>query len=445
MILTADPRPVWTSDNGTMAQETAKTRWPRIVNDMVEDVQQTVREAELTSVNKEEGVQVISMLESLRDEISGDAPLSPFINPPDSDLQWFNHYIESASKLSWQHAPWLFAECLIYRRVHSILAQSQHWKSYDIFERQKKSTFLQSKTAVQELAGRYLDAAERSKERARSPEQDFALFAEMAQIALWGNATDLSLLSRLSLEELSLLQGREAIEKSQQNIVDNDLAEVWSYLTSAEYSLSDQLVDIVLDNSGFELFTDLVFAAYMLEQGLASKIRLHVKDFPWFVSDAMQSDIEWLRTALASSENFSARRDTDPLCRRFDHLFTSGKIEIVSSWFWTAGSSYYDMPERALPLLTDLRTRDLVIFKGDLHYRKLTNDALWPHTTPFTRALGPLGNESGLKILSLRTNKADVCVGLESEQQLQQLDEICPDRAWVRNGKYAVASFSDGK
>ncbi|KAG9621147.1 hypothetical protein KCU64_g21451, partial [Aureobasidium melanogenum] len=100
------------------------------------------------------------------------------------------------------------------------------------------------------------------------------LFVEMTQVALWGNATDLSLLSNLSLDQIQGLQGAEAILKSRKNIVDDDTEDVWKYLSST--SSADRRIDIVLDNAGFEFFTDVVYAAYLLRSGIAQCIKFHV-------------------------------------------------------------------------------------------------------------------------------------------------------------------------
>lgn len=425
-----------------MAEETARIRWPRILNDMVDDVQETMQEECTSSTKAEEGAGLIQELKTLKDDIVGDMPLTELSGTSSPDLRWFNDYIRSSGRISWLDAPWLFAECYLYRRVHSLFLETNYWKTHDVFERQKKSTFVKSQVAVTELSLRYAKTVVNLEYCDLNSAEQFSLFSEMAQVALWGNATDLSLLTHLSLEELQSLQGRETIRQSQRNIVDNDFQEVWSYLNSMEYVSSGRQVDIVLDNSGFELFTDLVFAAYLLERRIANQIRLHVKDFPWFVSDATRSDVEWLLNALSAAEYFPTRAGIDVLLSRLVGFFRDGKIDIISNWFWTSGSSYHEMRKRAPALLTDLKARDLVIFKGDLHYRKLTNDALWPYLTSFQQALGPLADETGLRVFSLRTNKADVCVGLESEEQLNELDAACPDGAWVRNGKYAVASFN---
>ena len=151
------------------------------------------------------------------------------------------------------------------RTIQRILNSSKHWQNYDVFKSQKDSTFIKSRAAVEELACRYMQivadthvAQNESKEEAKK-----LLFIEMTEVALWGNATDLSLLANLTLEDLQNLQGRDAIQKSQRNIVDNDTDDVWAYLQRTAGQASRQ-VDIILDNAGFEFFTDVLYAAYLL-------------------------------------------------------------------------------------------------------------------------------------------------------------------------------------
>ena len=53
-------------------------------------------------------------------------------------------------------------------------------------------------------------------------------------------------------------------------------------------------MDIVLDNSGLELFTDLCLADFLLASGVAVKVVLHGKALPYFVSDTLDVDLEEL-------------------------------------------------------------------------------------------------------------------------------------------------------
>jgi hypothetical protein len=326
------------------------------------------------------------------------------------------------------------------------LNSSKHWQDYDVFKRQKDSTFVKSRVAVEELASHYVQtvaeiglSSNESREGAKK-----LRFIEMTEIALWGNATDLSLLANLTLEDLQSLQGRDAIQKSQRNIVDNDTDDVWTYLQRTASQTTRQ-VDIVLDNAGFELFTDVLYAAYLLDAGIATSVKLHTKRFPWFVSDVIPFDIESLFKHLDSADCFPNREYLDQLTRRLRDLFQSGAITTMSDPFWTTPFSFHEMPCKAPALVKEFQNSYLVIFKGDLNYRKLTRDGLWPHTTTYEEALGSLGKQSGIKILALRTNKSDVCVGIPTQREVDALNEEAPGGAWIRNGKYAVVSFNEGQ
>ena len=65
---------VWTSDDGTMAKQTAATRWPGIVQDMIHDVGQTAAQMP-DGPPKSEGHAIQMALKTLKDEIQQDKPL----------------------------------------------------------------------------------------------------------------------------------------------------------------------------------------------------------------------------------------------------------------------------------------------------------------------------------------------------------------------------------
>ncbi|KAK5999679.1 hypothetical protein QM012_005085 [Aureobasidium pullulans] len=445
---TSPPRPVaavWTSDSGSMAQQTAIARWPNIVQGMIDDVEKTA--ATTGPLQQDAARTIVQSLSKMKDEIANNQALSPLDAAYGRDIGGYNTLLADGGNYTWHASPWLFAECYMYRRVATIFAASPEpfWKTYDVFKRQKDETFAKSRTAVEELAMRYINATDQVgfASSPRWSEEQKMLFIEMTQVALWGNATDLSLLSNLSLDQIQGLQGAEAILKSRKNIVDDDTEDVWRYLSSTPSA--DRRIDIVLDNAGFEFYTDVVYAAYLLRSGIAQCIKFHVKDMPWFVSDVTLDDVDSLFQHLENHEIFPDRRYLDPLLRQLHEYFETGKMSIRQHPFWTTAYSFHAMEDEGAGIFKSLSCSSLVIFKGDLNYRKLTRDGLWPHTTSFAEAIGPLGKGSGLKILALRTNKADVCVGLESEEHITRLEQEAPGSAWVRNGKYAVISFSDGR
>ena len=336
---------------------------------------------------------------------------------------------------------------------------------------QKISTFRSSRPAVLELATRYnaLTAQLASKDLDATAEE--VLFTEMLEICLWGNATDLSLLTNLSYADIQKLQGSNARTANADKILVQDFPAAFSVLKKAQDAgTKDRRVDIVLDNAGFELFVDLILAGYLLQSGLATQIVLHPKTIPWFVSDVVPADFSALLSALVNAKSFYedpseeetaagatpaalSADDAKALTLLFENwssLYAEGKIVMRPNGFWTEGGSYWRLPSTAPTLLDDLKDSELVIFKGDLNYRKLVGDAMWDPTTSFESALGPTGKGSGVRVLALRTCKADVVVGLEKgvDEKLRALEGMGGEsgaRKWAWSGKWAVVSFCDGK
>ncbi|KAI9782530.1 MAG: hypothetical protein M1816_001868 [Peltula sp. TS41687] len=368
--------------------------------------------------------------------------------------------------------------------MNTFFARSKHWKNYDVFARQKISTFRSSRSAVLELAARYKElvlqlesGSAAATDSSRTPEEineaEKLLFKEMCEICLWGNATDLSLLTSLTYDDLQKLQGSKARKDAEKNILVDDLPAAYDVLKRAQMDSGrnkDRRVDIVLDNAGFELFVDSILAGYLLSANLATTVVLHPKPIPWFVSDVLPDDFAVLLNALADPRSFYgnpseddrlsgrtpqplSEKESDELGFLFRHwagFHQEGQLILRPNRFWTGPGGYWRLHEVEPKLFEDLRSSELVIFKGDLNYRKLTGDAMWDPTTPFSTALGPLGINSGVRTLALRTCKADVVVGLPAgkDEELREAEGgggETGERRWAWSGKWAVVQFCDGK
>lgn len=249
-----------------------------------------------------------------------------------------------------------------------------------------------------ELAARYKDLITKIREHKGKPvdeEADKELFTEMCEICLWGNATDLSLLTNLSYDDIQKLQGSEARKSSEKNILVNDLPVAYEKLLKAKKEgKKERRVDIVLDNAGFELYVDLILAGYLLSAGLATTVVLHPKSIPWFVSDVLPSDFAALLSAVANPRKFyetpseeELYQDTTPaplsetevdelsfLFQEWVTLHSEGQLVLRPNRFWTHPGSFWRLPHTDKDLFEDLQSSELVIFKGDLNYRKLTAD-----------------------------------------------------------------------
>ncbi|KAI1377050.1 DUF89-domain-containing protein [Hypoxylon crocopeplum] len=475
MELDTKTSPYLTSDKSSFAYVSARDRWPIIITQAIDDLYRSVSDCD-KSEKKDEGKRIIEELARLKYELQHDRKLTPIRDDGGADVAIYNRELEQLGTPSWFNIPWLFCECYLYRRLNTSFSLSSHWKTYDVFSRQKIKTFRSSRPAVLELAARYKDLVteienDKGKASIEHEEAHKILFLEMCEICLWGNATDLSLLTSLTYEDIQKLQGSEARKASEKNILVNDLEAAYEVLKKAKQEgRKERRVDIVLDNAGFELYVDLILAGYLLSSGLATLVVLHPKSIPWFVSDVLPGDFAALLSALASPKRFyetpsddEKLQDQTPLplseqeagdltflFQEWAKMHAEGQLILRPNPFWTHPGSFWRLPSVEKALFEDLKTSEVVIFKGDLNYRKLTGDAAWDPSTPFVEAIGPLGPESGVNVLALRTCKADVVVGLKpgQDEELRALEGEGDNggaRKWAWSGKWAVVSFSEGK
>ncbi|KAF2226697.1 hypothetical protein BDZ85DRAFT_256615 [Elsinoe ampelina] len=472
--------PQWNnSDQNSFAYQSARDRWPIIITGVIDDVHKAVGASEEAGAEWD-GKQVISKLAALKYELQHNRELTPLEGKFD-DIQRYNAELTARSPLHWHTAPWLFSECYMYRRMSLIFQESQYWKTYDFFSNVKNSTFRSSRKAVLELTHKYNAIAAQltsppASLASATPEQrreaDLLLFTEMCEISLWGNATDLSLLASASYVDIASLQGAEARKRAEKNILVTDVPAAFSTLWDLRERdpKSERRVDIVLDNSGFELFVDAVLAAYLIKANLATTIVFHPKDIPWFVSDVTPKDFSTLFQVLLNAKSFyetpsetekadgvtpvslttEEEKELQTLAEDWMFMYTEGKFVLRPNGLWTEGGSFWRLPKEKPDLMEDLRKAELVVFKGDLNYRKLLADAKWAPTTSFSTALGPLGPGSGLRVLSLRTCKGDVIVGLPEgrDEELKAMENGGGDsgaRKWAWTGKWAVIEYCDGK
>ncbi|PLN86969.1 DUF89-domain-containing protein [Aspergillus taichungensis] len=454
-----------TSDESSFAYTSARDRWPSILQGAIADLfasSATLKDTEASA----EAERIIEQFRELEAEIKSDGKLPPLWDDGSPDIADYNDELAQRNP-TWLNVFWLFGECYLYRRIDTFFSRSVNWKGYDVFAQQKKSTCQSSKTAIVELAHRYKGIIDNPSPN--HSELEALCFKEMCEICLWGNATDLSLLTSLTYEDIQKLQGSEARKAQEKNILVNDIPAAYNVLSEVRRERgTGGRVDIVLDNSGFELYVDLLLADYLLSTGLASRVILHPKSMPWFVSDVVPADLADLLLVLSEPESFfeeqnsknsqnagqtlteSEKTDLISLGKRWNAFQKSGQLILQENAFWTTAGSYWRLPHKAPGLFKGFQESDLVIFKGDLNYRKLTGDVQWDATTSYSKAIGPLGLGSGVRTLALRTCKADVVVGLAENQDEQVQREHGGNadpkaRTWAWTGKWAVASFNDGK
>lgn len=447
------PSPSYNNNAKSFAFATVRKRWPIIVKDIIKDLDTYTSDHPAAEAC---GKYVTGKLNQILADFENDAvvaaflaqdlKLKPELNIYNEQLAQFN----AVATVTWLTGPWLYLECYLYQLINLHFQETDKLAEVDAFERLKNFTFQQSSFGVLELCKRY----EVLKRQMAVTKPDDAtlklLFHEYVDVSLWGNATDLSLLAgNVTLDDIRSVQGEEVRKKNEEKIIANDTDKAWTHFKNS----TRHRVDFVLDNSGFELFADLNLALFLLDSSLAKKVVFHCKDIPWFVSDTMPKDFDHLVDQLGDAsfflEIYSVAGDKDALTFFLANLKTyvaDGSIEIKQHKFWTSCANFWSIPAQK-DLYQDLLLSNLVIFKGDLNYRKLTGDLEWEKTTPFVTAIQDLAT-SKLPVLALRTCKADVVVGLPEGLNEKLVDEYARSGNegifWTASGKWAVISFSDG-
>ncbi|KAF7347609.1 DUF89 domain-containing protein [Mycena venus] len=445
-----DPNnPPWPAYRGyheySFAHATMQSRLPTILGKAIEDTTRTLNEQS----GEEKVVDLVACIERMADlmiDLSENHKLRPIIDDDEADVALWNKEIAKYFQgKDFMNAPWLFAEAYKYRRLHECFSVSKFWKDYDVFYRQKCDTFSRSAEAVFELSMRFAEPFKIPD--TLSPEEKLEaernMFLELTQVCLWGNSTDLSLLINMTEEQIKSLQSTggdhlAATEKKHPR-------------KPPRRPLGGRQGNFVLDNAGFELYCDCVYADFLLQSGLATQIRFHGKRFAWFVSDVTRKDWEWLLNTMVYGQLFPKATDVEleslrRLGQRWKQYEKEGKWVYEQHPFWCTGYTFWDLHSEAPDLFLHLSRSDLVFFKGDLNHRKLTYDCAAPASTPFDVAIGPMASSSGApKVVSLRTVKSDVVVGLgdKGDEIAERLDKEEP--GWKISGKYAVVLLSEGR
>merc|ERR1711936_413916 len=391
----------------TFAYPTIKDRCPVILCKVIDHLHR-----ERNNIGREMGAEameglykVVEELSKLRYEMQTNKPILPLVDGVGNAETW-NKYLElekeKESNPSWFTSAWLWVECYMYRRITQAVNMTGVPQLMEL-------DYLSPDTDTQLCGIRHI-------------------WTTLVQVSLWGNKCDLSISAGTKsvasgdpVTALSLLEG---------NILSNNSREAWECLVG---SGRGSTVDIVMDNSGFELFTDLCLADFLVTSGVAAKVRMRIKDQPWFVSDTTSHDLSWTLNQLARGE--VTHDPLSVLSRRWSGYLETGHWTLHPDSFWTYPHPFNLMENTDPDLYLQLSQASLVIFKGDLNYRKLVGDLNWETTATFRTALQGFLPTS---LLSLRTAKADVMVGLEPGQA----EEVTTlDTDWMVTGQWGVIQF----
>ncbi|MFG2551312.1 damage-control phosphatase ARMT1 family protein [Streptomyces sp. NPDC048581] len=304
---------------------------------------------------------------------------------------------------SWFDVPWLWSESYFYRQLLEAVGYFTPgpWQGIDPF-RPSKLAELDAPETDEELAA--LDSlADRPAD-----EQDRALLHG----SLWGNRADLGF--RLSDA------GHGETSSDTPPLVADDSETLWSLLPPSGAAT----LCLIADNAGRELVPDLLLIAHLLTEGRVGRAVLHIKPYPYYVSDATHADVLDALRRLTAAPGAAAT---------YGHTLwsamTDGRLVVRAHPFSSGPLPFAEMPG---DLREELATATLTIVKGDLNYRRLVGDRLWPPTTPFTEVTAHFPGP----VAALRTLKSDVITGLDARTEAALVE--AEGQKWRTGGTHAL-------
>jgi len=387
------PPPLMVSEAGSFAERTIVRRKPQIIADIIE--------------GNDYGADVVEELRALAQEIAG-GKVAPLRDSPHlTDVPFWHQAWEPWRGCTWRQLSWFFAETYFYRRVLEAVGYFERgpWHLVDPFEPQKRLALAQGLEVLASFCASF--------PRAPSLEEEFSLWL---QRSLWGNRADLS-------NKTIRATADDRLQEAPDRLLIDHTRLVWRLLAGGGV----RRVDLAADNSGLELLSDLALVDLLLSRGLVKTAHLHLKAQPYFVSDAMVKDLRATLSALGDCRTPSLRE----MGRRLEGEQAAGSLVVHDHPFWTTCLFFSEFP----PEVRDsLAQADLVIFKGDVNYRRLLEDRHWPPTSD----LGVIASCVPTSFLALRTLKGELIVGLR-EGQARELARQDPD--WLINGERGVIHF----
>ncbi|XP_029837275.3 damage-control phosphatase ARMT1 [Ixodes scapularis] len=423
------PPPLCAKYEDSFAYKTVRERLPVILTRVIDALfrDRMAIERRQGSEAREQSRQVVGRLSKLRSDMMTNKPLAR-ITDDYADAALWNRAFEEWSELEpprWFQAPWLYVECYLYRRIFEAFQLTTLLRDYDPFAQQKREALFESLSAIRSLT----DFARKNAHSRASLETIRPVALRLIEVSLWGNRCDLSLSGgAASNPSGGALQETQSLRAK---ILCNQLTRLWAHLgrmrNRASGGIPTQL-HLVMDNAGYEMVTDLCLLDYLQECGFISRACLHVKAMPWYVSDVMRRDLYKTLRQLRDLNH----EPTSALAQRCLSRLESGAWAASEDPFWTLPHDYARMAALAPELYCSLQEADLVLFKGDLNYRKLVGDLRWEPSTPFEVALrGFLPTF----LCALRTIKADTVAGVDADLA-REVAHRSPD--WMVTGEYAL-------
>lgn len=175
----------------------------------------------------------------------------------------------------------------------------------------------------------------------------------------------------------------------------------------------DGILDIFVDNSGPEFAAVLQMTTYLLERKIVGKVRIHIKPYPFSISDVWGRGEDVLephvnraiRSLRASGEPVAVR--TAERAQKF-----MGKELLIQRDDILAYSG--DFGKDVAQIRNVIPNSSLAIFNGDFNNMKMFGDRLWPHTEDLAEVAKMLPGFQ-VPVAILRMAKTYLILGLPAD------------------------------
>lgn len=292
-------------------------------------------------------------ISKLKYELQTDKPFK-LLNDGHSDTSVWNEFLKSLdeSKCSYYSGVWLHAECYMYRRLKSLFLESSTLRNFDYFRQQKQESFTGSMPAFILLAKQMTEMR-----HLQSVDEVRQGFEKVLKANLWGNRIDLSISVGANVTQCE--DPFAMVDRLEDCILANDFDALWNALSGTPADPAATTIDLIHDNAGYELFTDLILIDFILTHNIARRVRCHVKTIPWFVSDVMPEDFEWTLAQLNSSDKLELKG----FGMRLMEYIQAGRLVCLPNDFWTSPYDFVAMQAQNGQLYKMLSGAKCVIFK----------------------------------------------------------------------------------
>ncbi|KAF0986835.1 hypothetical protein HZS_5666 [Henneguya salminicola] len=426
------PLPIFSRDKGSTGYNALKYRLPEILTKIIDLLNKYACLLDQTNNAKcEDVLEIMSNIVKLRHHLMKSEEFSRISDKKADNLLWNNlldhiNTYDTNKKKCWTNCPFLFSECYYYRQLYEIFQNSKFHRDFDYFFAFKKDSFITAEKDIK-IHAKYTQSLLASKDI------DKKSLIYLLLHSLFCNKLDLSLSSGNPLNSDIFDEFDRVKRELMDNLLINDIERVCSYLFSLDKE-SPRTIHIVVDNAGLEFFSDICLVLYLLSAHIASTVVIHLKCYPWLVSDFTYSDLDFFMKFLSISDN----KDLESIKESIEYFLAEGSLKFTPDISWNHSLYYSDLlnvwdPFREMYEI--FKKSSLVIFKGDLNYRRLTGELQWKYNTSLSKALG---NFVGFPLLILRIIKSDCVVGLD-EEIISALNIV--NKNWKQTGEKAIVCF----